>query len=102
MRLNPRYPPWYLAELGWAYNLTGRYAEAVAALEEVISRSPNLFTAHLQLALSYVQQGAFQQSPDTRTLERALAAAQRGIALNGLLLRGSHSLGRCLSVANAV
>src|SRR6266849_9028818 len=62
MRLNPRHPPWYLWELGRAYRMTGRYAEAVAALKEVISRSPNLLTAHLFLAASYVQQWAFQQS----------------------------------------
>ncbi|HKA56691.1 MAG TPA: tetratricopeptide repeat protein, partial [Candidatus Binatia bacterium] len=41
MRLNPHYPPFYLFELGWAYRLTGQYAEAVAALKEAISRSPN-------------------------------------------------------------
>ena len=34
MRLNPRYPPWYLFELGWAYRMTGRYAEAIATLKE--------------------------------------------------------------------
>ena len=53
MRLNPRYPPWYLFELGWAYRLTGRYAEAIATLKEVISRNPNLSAAHLHLAVSY-------------------------------------------------
>src|SRR5262249_5317116 len=31
MRLNPRYPPNYLFELGWAYHMTGQYAEAIAA-----------------------------------------------------------------------
>ncbi len=48
MRLNPRYPPWYLFELGSAYRLTGRYAEAIATLKEVISRNPNFIPAHLQ------------------------------------------------------
>ena len=33
MRLNPHYPPLYLNQLGWAYRLTGRYAEAVATLD---------------------------------------------------------------------
>jgi cytochrome c-type biogenesis protein CcmH/NrfG len=37
MRLNPRYPPLYLWELGFAYQQTGRYAEAIATLQEVIS-----------------------------------------------------------------
>ena len=40
MRLNPHYPPYYLIQLGWAYSLTGRYAEAVATLKEATSRSP--------------------------------------------------------------
>ena len=41
MRLNPRCPPWYLYYLGGAYRMTGRYAEAIATLKEVISRNPN-------------------------------------------------------------
>jgi tetratricopeptide (TPR) repeat protein len=62
--------------------LTGRYAEAVSTLKELISRSPNVSVAHLALAESYVQQWAFQQSQVPQTLEQAWAAAQRVIALN--------------------
>ena len=47
MRLNPRYPPVYLFELGWAYRLTGRYAEAVATLKEALSRNPNFLRCPL-------------------------------------------------------
>jgi tetratricopeptide (TPR) repeat protein len=93
MRLNPHYPPLYLNQLGWAYRLTGRYAEAVATLKEAISRSPNLLGAHLNLAVSYVQQWAFQQSPESQTLEQALAAAQRALALNDSLPQGHTLLG---------
>jgi tetratricopeptide (TPR) repeat protein len=50
MRLNPRYPPLYLFFLGLAYNMAGRYPEAVATLKEHISRSPNNLAAHLFLA----------------------------------------------------
>jgi adenylate cyclase len=82
MRLNPRYPPWYLNELGWAYLSTGRYAEAIATLKETISRSPNFIVAHLNLALSYLQQWLSQQSPGAQTLEPAVAAIQRALALN--------------------
>jgi adenylate cyclase len=82
MRLNPRYPPIYSFDLGSAYSLTGRHAEAVATLKEGISRNPNYLIAHLNLAVSYMQQWASQQSADARTLEQALAAAQRGLALN--------------------
>jgi tetratricopeptide (TPR) repeat protein len=93
MRLNPRYPPFYLFRLGWAYRLTGRYAEAVATLKELINRSPNFLPAHQNLALSYVQQWAFQQNPDAETLAQALAAAQRTLALNDAYSVGHVTLG---------
>ncbi len=93
MRLSPRYPPSYLFELGFAYSLTGRYAEAIATLKETISQSPNLLPAHRHLAVSYVWQWACQQSADSQTLEQALAAAQRGIALNDSLPLGHVRLG---------
>jgi adenylate cyclase len=85
MRLNPRYPFWYLFELGFAYRFTGQYAEAIATLKEVISRNPNFIYAHLHLAMSYLGQWVAQQSPDTQTLEPAVAAGQRALALNDSL-----------------
>src|SRR5262249_23441440 len=82
LRLNPRYPPWYLIEAGWAYQLTGQYAEAIAAMKELLSRNPNFMTAHNQLAVSYWLQWRSQQSPAAQTLEPAVAAGQRALALN--------------------
>jgi TolB-like protein/Tfp pilus assembly protein PilF len=93
MRLNPRYPPFYLLDLGWAYRLTGRYTEAVATLKEAISHNPNYMTAHFNLAGSYVQQWAFQESADAQTLALALAEAQRAIALSHTSPRGHIFLG---------
>jgi len=93
MRLNPHYPPFYLFQLGWAYFSTGRYAEAVAAQQEVISRSPNDPAAHLNLAVSYVYQWASQQSADSQTLAQALEAAQWFIALNDSHYLGHLALG---------
>jgi adenylate cyclase len=93
MRLNPRYSPLYPFELGWAYRMTGRYAEAVAALREATNRSPNFLGAHLNLTASYVQQWGSQQSPDSQTLEQALAAAQRSLALNNSSPPGHLLLG---------
>ena len=43
MRLNPRYPPWYLFQLGWAYRMTGRYAEAIATLKEAHQPEPQFY-----------------------------------------------------------
>jgi adenylate cyclase len=82
MRLNPRYQPTYLFQLGWAYRLAGRYAEAITTLKEFLSRSPNHMAAYKQLAVIYVQQWTSQLSPDAQTLTQAEAAVQRALALN--------------------
>ncbi|HEV8717773.1 MAG TPA: tetratricopeptide repeat protein [Candidatus Binatia bacterium] len=85
MRLNPRCPPWYLVYVGLAYRMTGRYAEAIATLKEVISRDPNFIYAHNNLALSYLWQWIAQQSPAAQALEPAVAAGQRALALHDSL-----------------
>jgi adenylate cyclase len=82
MRLNPHYPPWYSFDLGTAYLLTGRYAEAIAMLKDVLSRNPNFFPAYVNLALGYRLQWLSQQSPAAQTLEPAVAAGQRALAFN--------------------
>jgi TolB-like protein/Tfp pilus assembly protein PilF len=92
-RLNPRYPHYYLAELGSAYRSAGRYAEAIATLQDLISRNPNNLFAYFYLAFGYVQQWAFQQEADAQTLAQALAAAQRTLALNDAFPRGHTILG---------
>jgi adenylate cyclase len=68
--------------LGWAYQLTGRYAEAVAMQKEAISRGPNFIPAHVNLAVSYRWQWLSQQSPAAQTLEPAVMAGQQALALN--------------------
>ena len=49
-----------------------------------------------------MQQWASQQSADPQTLEQALAAAQRALALNDSYPLGQAFLGYGLSVAKAV
>jgi adenylate cyclase len=93
MRLNPHYPPIYLFESGLAYYYTGRYAEAITTLQELISRSPNLLTAHVLLASSYRRQWVSQQSPAAQTLEPAMAAIQRALALNDSFFWNHINLG---------
>src|SRR5262249_30532682 len=93
MRLNPRYSPLYPFLLGWAYRQTGRYAEAIAALKEAISRNPDLLYAHLNLAVSYWLQWISQQGPAAQTLEEAVAAGQRAVALNDSLAGAHMTLG---------
>jgi adenylate cyclase len=93
MRLNPRYPFYYLTQLGVAYHLTGRYAEAVATMKEAINRSPAHPGAPFYLVHSYVSQWAFQQGADAHTLEEAVTAAQRVITLNDISPWGHVVLG---------
>ncbi len=93
MRLNPRYPSLYLMEVGWAYNLIGRYAEAVAVLEEAISRNPNNWGAQLNLTIGYLEQWISQQTSNPQTLEQAAAAAQRVLTLNSASPLGHVILG---------
>ncbi len=93
MRLNPRYPTHDLFRLGWAYGLTGQYTEAITALKEAASRNPNFFFTYTALANSYVLQWNSQQSQGSQTLEQALAAAQRAIALNDSLPWAHITLG---------
>jgi tetratricopeptide (TPR) repeat protein len=93
MRLNPRYPHFYVTSLGVAYVLTGRYAEAITTFKEAIRRNPNDQGAHVYLANSYLAQWVFQLSTDSQALERASAAAQRAIALNDNLPGGHSTLG---------
>jgi len=93
LRLNPHYPPDYLFRLGWTHYLTGRSTEAITTLQEFLSRSPNFPPAYAVLAVSYWRQWTSQQNPDADTLEQAVAAAQRGIALSDAYPPGHLALG---------
>ncbi|MBI3796115.1 MAG: tetratricopeptide repeat protein [Deltaproteobacteria bacterium] len=82
MRFHPQYPWYYAYQLGIAYRLIGRYAEAIATQKQVLLRNPNNEAPYQDLAIEYVQQWGAQLSQDPQTLEQALAAAQRAVALN--------------------
>jgi adenylate cyclase len=60
MQLNPAIPAWYLSTLATAYASSGRQTEAVATYKRVFDRNPShadKFTAHLILAILYVELG---------------------------------------------
>jgi adenylate cyclase len=57
MRLNPRYPPFYLLNLGIAYLTAGRCEEALVPLKKVLTPNPNYGPAHLHLAACYAELG---------------------------------------------
>ncbi|HBD09224.1 MAG TPA: hypothetical protein DCZ69_13280, partial [Syntrophobacteraceae bacterium] len=96
MRLNPRCPAFYLLQLGAAYRMAGRYAQAIATLKDTISRSPDLIPALVILARSYIEQWAVQQNPNGEELEPALAAARRALSLNDALYWSHTILGYVL------
>jgi adenylate cyclase len=63
MRLDPHghLAPWLWA-LGQAYGLTGRYEEAIAAHKKALSRNPEFWPAHLELAVIYSEQGREEEA----------------------------------------
>jgi TolB-like protein/class 3 adenylate cyclase/Flp pilus assembly protein TadD len=62
MRLNPRYPPWYLLNLGFAYREAGRCEEALVPLKKVLTLNPNFGPAHLNLAPCYAELGRLEEA----------------------------------------
>lgn len=82
MRLNPRYPAWYLIEAGWAYRLLWRQDEAIRTFKLLLGREPKYLTAYMHLVFCYLQQYGYQLSPDPGTLEQASDAAQRLVSLS--------------------
>jgi adenylate cyclase len=62
MRLDPHSPAPWLWMLGQAYGLTGRYEEAIAAHKKVLSRNPDFWPAHLELAVIYSEQGREEEA----------------------------------------
>ena len=57
LRLNPHDPFLSLLNLGSAYRMMGRHAEAIATLKRVLSRNPNFGPAHGQLLVAYSELG---------------------------------------------
>lgn len=63
MRLNPRYTASYLWSLGQAYRLVGRAEEAIGALQRAVLRNPDHITAHVMLAVAFMEVG---REPEAR------------------------------------
>ncbi len=53
MRLDPHYPPNYLVYLARGYDLLGKHEDAIAALRLCITRDPDRYAAHKDLAVIY-------------------------------------------------
>ena len=59
MRMNPRYPSWYLDVLGFAYYEVGQYEKALTTLKQ--NNNP-WFTNHRNLAAVYVRLGRLEEA----------------------------------------
>ncbi len=53
MRLDPHYPPNYLVYLARGYDLLGKHEDAITALRQCITRDPDRYAAHKDLAVIY-------------------------------------------------
>ncbi len=62
MRLNPRYPIWYLWALGHAYFLTGQHDAAIKTFKKILNRNLNFMPAHAYLASIYIEQGRDEEA----------------------------------------
>jgi len=62
LRLNPTYPIFSLFELGWAYQLLGRYEEAITTLKKVVVHAPDHLHAHMVLAVSHSELGQEEEA----------------------------------------
>jgi len=60
--LNPKYPAWYLWNLGHAYFLMERHEEAIETMRKVIDHNPNFLPAYAFLAASYVEQNKVEHA----------------------------------------
>jgi adenylate cyclase len=71
MRLNPRYPVYYLFQLGHAYYLTYRYEEAIKTLQASLNRNPDFFPSGILLAAVYgeMDQKIFAQNAMQQVLK---------------------------------
>ncbi len=69
MRLNPRYPPWYLTLLGLAYTGIGRYQEAIDAHRRALVQNPDIASSRRELVSLY---RAFGREDEAQNEEREL------------------------------
>jgi adenylate cyclase len=62
MRLNPRYPAFYLLYLGFSYRTVGRYEEALAPLKKALTLNPDFRPAHTNLVACYTELGRLEEA----------------------------------------
>lgn len=62
MRLDPKYPAWYLYGLGHAYFLVNDHDKAIVTFDKAVKRDPGFWPSYLLMALSYDAIGMKQEA----------------------------------------
>ncbi len=62
LRLNPIPKGWHLYTLGFAYNLTGRYEEAIEACKKAVEIEPKNLWSHVVLTQAYSFSGREEEA----------------------------------------
>ena len=62
VRLNPHHPIWYFGLLARSLDAVGRFDEAIVQLRRALSREPDNFPAHLQIASLAARMGDHETS----------------------------------------
>jgi adenylate cyclase len=103
MRLNPRYPFFYLWTLGHAYYLTGHGQEALDAFGKIVQRNPNFVPAHAYRAVLLSEQGRMTEARDEwDTASHLSPGASMPNLRERLPYRRSADLERFLAAAHRV
>ncbi|WDP87225.1 MAG: tetratricopeptide repeat protein [Desulfobacter sp.] len=71
MRLDPKYPAWYLWNLGHAYYLSQEYEKAADIFQQALVKDPYFWPVHAYLGLTYDLLGDSQKAR-----QETLAAAR--------------------------
>jgi len=62
IRLDPAPPVFYLTYLGVGYRMTGRYEDAIEALNKALLLNPNYLFTHTHLAVTYILLGREEEA----------------------------------------
>jgi adenylate cyclase len=101
MRLNPRYPFFYLWTLGHAYFLTEQREEALAAFGKIVQQNPNFVPAYAYRAILLTELGRTQDARQAwGEADRISGGASLSNLRERLPYRRSQDLNRVLTAAH--
>jgi len=81
IRLNPYHSDSQSNLLASVYRKSGQYTKATACLKEILSLNPDGVWVYQELASNYLEQWTTQQNENPKVLDKALAMAKKGFAI---------------------